>query len=209
MVTAMLEYRSYVPSLTFALKFSSLKFSGNEEITYFLNNIQYYIEFEKNRIQNAKIECLEKVKESNNKKIEELNKELLKLKKKRLLIVLHKEEYSQAKKLKAEIQKLIGNNETINGLINGLKDDRFYSVRNLNSKYRNLLAKLNFSCKSSSYSDEKLIDKEIYEYNGDEGELESKAKAILAKLEKEQDKEIEEIKKYYIQSQKNIIGLEK
>ena len=54
MVTAMLEYRSYVPSLTFALKFSSLTFSGNEEITYCLNNIQHHIKFEKYRIQNAK-----------------------------------------------------------------------------------------------------------------------------------------------------------
>ncbi len=194
MITAELSYRDYMGAWNIATKFAKIKFSGNEDIVQLLTKLERLIRFEQYDKQKAKIKCLKEFKEQNNSEIEILKFEINSLKKKHKLVILHKEVYSEIKCLNKEIERLSWLNQNIQYAINNLDDDLFFDVHKLKSKYKNMLAKLDFSSKNSYHQSHNDISVQIYEYNGDEELLAEKVKSITAKLQTKLDNEIAQIK---------------
>ena len=194
MVSAELSYRDYIGAWTIATKFAQVKFSGNEDIVKLLTKLERLIKFEQYDKQKAKIKCLEEFKEQNKSEIDILEFEINSLKKKHKLVILHKEIYIEIKSLNKEIERLSWLNQNIDYAINNLNKDLFFDVHKLKSKYKNMLANLDFSSKNSYHQSHNDISVQIYEYNGDEELLAEKVNNIIAKLQTKLDNEISQIK---------------
>lgn len=182
MISATLEYRDFVGAWTIAIKFAHIKFNGNEEVAQLLNKLCDLISRERNNEQNSKINYLESKQQSNNEKIEALKNQILNLKNKYQLTIFHKEIYAKIKSMKKEIANLIMANNNIDYALNTYEYLKNKNVNKLIHKYRDLLAKLGFSCKTSYHKDNNDVDVEIYEYDGDEEKLAQKAQILIDKL---------------------------
>lgn len=198
MISATLEYRDFVGSLTIAVKFAHVKFNGNAEVTQLLNKLCKLIDHERNNKQNAKINCLKRKQQANNIKIEYLKQEILKLKSERVLTIFHKEIRAKIKARKNEIIELLMANNNIDHAINTHNYHKNYeNVDELKNKYKDLLAKLKFSCKTSYHKDHNDIDVEIYEYRGDEKKLAQKVQILIDQLNTNLKQEISAIEQEF------------
>lgn len=171
-----------------------LEFSGNKKIVDLLTVLTHLITFKKYDKHQAKIECLEQLREQNKSKIDILEFEINSLKKKYKIIALHKEAYNKIKYYQNILKELYATNQIINRKISRLDDASWFSVDELKSKYKNLLATLEFSCKTSYHKKDINTSVQIYEYNGDEELLAIKVIAMTNKLQSKLDNEIEQIK---------------
>lgn len=179
MISAILEYRDYVSSLTFA----HIKFNGNKEVTQLLNKLCDLISSERNNEQNAKINCLKRKQQANNLKIEYLKNEVLKLQNRYLISIFNKEIRTKIKAMKNEVIELIMANNNMDHAINTYNYYKNYDdVDELKNKYKDLLAELKFSCKTSYYKDHNDINVAIYEYCGDEKKLVQKVQTLIDKI---------------------------
>ena len=198
MITAELKYRDYVPDFTIAIEFARLTFlTSNEEASSILKDLEHAITFKKYDKQNAKIECLKEEIEENNLKISSLEKEIENIKSKYFITLFHKTIRKQIKNLKQKIDELKFFNGKIYARIKELEDDKFYSVFQKLTKFKELLADLDFSLSSTYHKTNNDIDVEIYEFEGDEDELIKKAEEILKQIQEEIDERVYEIEHEY------------
>ena len=188
MVSAKFSYRTYVPYGTIAIEFASVEFFGNKDTINSLNALKHIIEFYKSKVCSEKISLLRELIFKNNQKTTELKNKIAKIKKQNTVLLFNKEAMAQVKEMKLEIEKI--NKETCDlaNQIIELDNDRYYSVYSLKRKFENMLAHLDFSCKTSF--EKGLMTTEIYEYDQYEHVLKEKATKMLNAIEQELEKEI-------------------
>lgn len=185
MISANLRYRNVVPWNYFAIECSNLRFDGNGDLVFLLNKIRSLIEFEKYNKNKALIDELDKMKKSTYEEWTEWNKEISNLKRKHLLWVLSKEHREEMSVLKEECSKLASTYEYADRAIEDLENSSYFDAVELTVRFKQLLSKLGFTCKSSLRNESNLYT-EIYESTCSDEELFKRAKQMITKLEAQQ-----------------------
>ena len=187
MVSANLRYRNVVPWNYFAVECSSISFNGNENLVLLLNRIANLIEYEKYDEHNKLIEELSQMRNSTYEEWLEWNKEISNLKKKHVLWMLSKEHREEMSILKEECSKLATNYENAGLAISDLENSKTFSAIELTVKFKQLLSKLGFTCKSTSCNESNL-HMEIYESTCSDEELFYRAKLMYSNLKEKNKK---------------------
>ena len=100
----------------------------------------------------------------------------------------------QVKQIQNEIQGLCSVRCSLCNKIEELDNDLWFSASKLKYKFKDLLAQLDFTCKSSHKIGD-ITNAEIYEFAGDEEVLAVKARIMTDALKNEINKKAEEMKK--------------
>lgn len=195
MVTAKLTYRDYVPYDTWAIEFTELEFyCGNDKVKTELDDLRHLLKFKQYDEQEALKEIWQQYRSEYTKKLSSLKKEVEELKKQYKLgthIFLAREKF---KSLKLKIKKAIEDISVIDEIYQSLKEDEYYTVHEEKRIFKDMLAELSFSCKSTHHQTSNIISIETYEcLLSDEKLLELTQKCYKIK-EEELNKDIEYIK---------------
>lgn len=203
MISAELKYRTYVPWGYIAIEYASLTFNGNLDKMRILKDLIDLIEYEKYSINKPKIKYLKEKIEINNKKVKNLIAKVEAIKKKHKLLFLNKEANLLVKEIEREKDRLYIDRNNLSAQLKKLEDDRFFDAYELKHKFKDLLAKLDFSCKSSHKIGD-TANGEIYEFSGDEQQLMAKAKNMYNRLKENLDKKIQSSLKEFQLVNENI-----
>ena len=160
MITAKLGYKNFVPGI--AHKYSSLDFEGNRDIIDVLNQLYSLVKFEKSAEHDVRIEQLRKHKQSNFNEWLAWKKEIQSFRRNHLFWVMSKALREEMQIMRQECDNLGAKDNLITLAINQLDNNRDYEVEELNERFRSLLSRLGFTCKTTINHDDGLQE-EIYQ----------------------------------------------
>lgn len=199
MVSAELKYRNHVPLNYIALECSNLEFYGQSDVVCVLDEIEQMLRCEKSDEHNLRMDKLRKHRQANYKEWLDWQKEIKVFKRKHVLWMLSKELREEMQILRAECDKLGANDEHLTLAIAQLDDNRFYEASEMTKKYKDLLAKLGFACKTATRNDSGLHE-EVYESTCSDEELKVRVENMIAQLEKAKNEKQTALNDRYSQS---------
>lgn len=189
MVAAELKHRNHVPSDYLSITFCDINFyCESQELKNKLENLAHIIEFYKYDICEEEIFCLSQIKDLCIKHISELSKKLAKIKKENKLWIFNKSMLLEIKSLQKQIMEFNARVDFCKQQIKALENQRFFDSSTLTHKFKEMLATLDFSFKSTSKISD-LTSLDVYEsLVADEVltiKLDNVTQKILEKMNKE------------------------
>ena len=185
MIQAKLTYRDFVSAWTVAMEFARVEFYGDKAMTEKLSRLANCVEYEKYEMMRSAIGSkkteYERVKNqiaARQYRIKEIKKDVF--------YFLKSESMEEFKRLKGEIAVLDNKRCGLGRDIDSMEDNMFYDVRELKSRYANMLSSLGFGVKTIVHDGNHDYDIEVYEFPYEDAEhltkLDSKIYDYLIKV---------------------------
>lgn len=189
MLTAELSFRHYVPSSWFAFEHASLTFYGDIQITSLLDDLVSLIKYGKEKVYKEDMKKLKKLETETNDKIKDLEDAIEEIEEKHIFILYSRKSKKKLKELKSELSNLKDKSSIINKKIKEIEKTTKYSTITLERKFKELLAKLDFTCKAIN-KDESNRTIEKYESTLSKQDILNKIKTIEKEIRKEIELEL-------------------
>ena len=196
MISARLDYRPVRPYGYFAVEIATINFYGDSETCRMLDRLSRLIVYDKFDENNSKIEHLTQHKELNHGKLVRSREDIKSFRREHVLWMLSKAGRENMRTLRENVATLEILDDGLQSKITALDDDKFYSAYEESIKYKQLLAELGFTCKSS-WCDASNLHKEVYESTCDDSLLMKKVDKMISKLEVNQDIRKQKIDRQY------------
>ena len=182
MVSANLRYRNFIPWNYIAVECSNVDFYGDTNLVNLLNRLRGLIEFEKYDNNRTIISDLEEKQKVIYNEWMQWVAEVEDFKEKHPFWKLNKKYREEMLILKEECSRLENECYLLNYKIKNIESSSFFSASELTIKFKNLLANLGFTCRSTVRDDSNLV-KEVYESTCSDRELLQKVENMIKKLQ--------------------------